>query len=248
MLLSSEVEAWQTALNTHERVKMKSASMLEEWLPDLNTRMHDHEETLPAVIEAGKMLARIAGLGMPTDVVGNIGERFVINISMGPQAAPLEFAKDVTPVKIIEGEVTSGGNSESDQPSHRRLAHAMPKRIVRTPARRSVGSGKTTCCVFELCADRARSTVTRRHPYTRFAIVRQTLKQLKHVLKDILSWLEGLVSLKSATTGFLDGRSEVEWILIPGLTGGSERLLSMQLTGVWMSEAIEMHVDSGLFS
>jgi len=105
-LLASEVEAWQTALNTHERVKMKSAAMLEEWLPDLYTRMHDHEEAMPAVIEAGKMLARIAGLGMPTDVVGNIGERFVINISMGPQAAPIEFTKDVTPVPVvIDGEV-----------------------------------------------------------------------------------------------------------------------------------------------
>ena len=112
MLLGSEVEAWQTALNTHERVKMKSAAMLEEWLPELNTRMHDAEEALPAVIEAGKMLARIAGLGVPGDVTaGSIGERFVINISMGDRVEPVSFAKDVTPVmSIIEGEVTSGGN------------------------------------------------------------------------------------------------------------------------------------------
>jgi hypothetical protein len=105
MLLSSEVEAWQTALNTHERVKMKSAAMLEEWLPELNTRMHDHEEALPAVIEAGKMLARIAGLGVPGDVTaGNIGERFVINISMGDRVEPVTFAKDVTPQVIVEHE------------------------------------------------------------------------------------------------------------------------------------------------
>jgi len=105
MLLSSEIEAWQTALNTHERVKMKSAAMLEEWLPNLNMRMHDHEEALPAVIEAGKMLARIANLGVPGDVTaGNIGERFVINISMGPAAQPLEFSKDVTPQVTIEHE------------------------------------------------------------------------------------------------------------------------------------------------
>jgi len=114
MLLATEVEAWQTALNTHERVKMKSASMLEEWLPTLYRRMSDDEEALPATIEAGKMLARIAGLGMPTDISGAIGERFVINISMGPQATPVEFTKDVTPVpKIIDNEVTSGGNAPS---------------------------------------------------------------------------------------------------------------------------------------
>jgi len=103
-LLSSEVETWQTALNTHERVKMKSASMLEEWLPTLNTRMSNTNEALPAVIEAGKMLARIAGLGMPGEIQGNVGERFVINISMGPQVEPVSFAKDVTSQVTIEHE------------------------------------------------------------------------------------------------------------------------------------------------
>jgi hypothetical protein len=112
MLLGTEVEAWQTALNTHERVKMKSAAMLEEWLPDLNMRMHDHEEALPAVIEAGKMLARIAGLGMPGDVTaGNVGERFVINISMGPQAEPVSFAKDITSQVTIEHEPSRAGSA-----------------------------------------------------------------------------------------------------------------------------------------
>ena len=72
---------------------------------DLNTRLHDHEEALPAVIEAGKMLARIAGLGVPTDVQGTIGERFVINISMGDRVEPVSFSKDVTPqVTIIDQE------------------------------------------------------------------------------------------------------------------------------------------------
>jgi hypothetical protein len=105
-LLSSEVETWQTALNTHERVKLKSASMLEEWLPTLYRRMSDDEEALPATIEAGKMLARIAGLGMPTDISSAVGERFTINISMGPRADPLEFTKEVVSVpKTIDGEV-----------------------------------------------------------------------------------------------------------------------------------------------
>ena len=116
-LLGSEVEAWQTALNTHERVKMKSAAMLEEWLPELNVRLNDHNEALPAVIEAGKMLARIAGLGVPTDVVGNIGERFVINISMGERVEA--FTKDVTSQVTIEHEAASSGRHEAPPaPAH----------------------------------------------------------------------------------------------------------------------------------
>lgn len=102
-LLTSEMEAWETALNTHERVKLKSAAMLEEWLPELNGRIHDREEALPAVIEAGKMLAKVAGLGERGDVSGTIGERFSITINMGAQRS--EFVKDVTPVKTIEGDV-----------------------------------------------------------------------------------------------------------------------------------------------
>ena len=50
-----------------------------------------------------------------------------------------------------------------------------------------VGSGKTTACIFELlrrACEQAPSHDGKR--YTRFAIVRQTLKQLKDtVLKDI---------------------------------------------------------------
>ena len=104
IILSNEVEAWSSALNTFERVKVKSASMLEEWLPTLNSRMHDYSENLPAVIEAGKMLAKIAGLGNEKDSSGVVGERFVINISMGPKADPLEFAKEVTSKVTIEHE------------------------------------------------------------------------------------------------------------------------------------------------
>ena len=111
-----------------------------------------------------------------------------------------------------------------------------------------VGSGKTTCCVFELlrrACEQAQSHDGIR--YTRFAIVRQTLKQLKDtVLKDILSWLEGMVSYKvSDNTVYITmGDVRSEWILIPlDSPDDQRRLLSMQLTGVWMSEAIEMPVD-----
>jgi hypothetical protein len=111
-----------------------------------------------------------------------------------------------------------------------------------------VGSGKTTACVFELL--RRSCEQAQAHDgirYTRFAIVRQTLKQLKDtVLKDILSWLEGMVSYKvSDNTVYISmGDVRSEWILIPlDSPEDQRRLLSMQLTGVWMSEAIEMPVD-----
>lgn len=111
-----------------------------------------------------------------------------------------------------------------------------------------VGSGKTTACLIELlrrAMEQAKAPDGCR--YTRFAVVRQTLKQLKDtVLKDCQSWLQGLgewrVSENTFHLNFGDVRSE--WIFIPLENAEDQaRLLSMQLTGAWLSEAIEMNFD-----
>lgn len=117
-------------------------------------------------------------------------------------------------------------------------------RIIAGP----VGSGKTTGCIVE--------TLRRgieQEPgqdglrYTRFAVVRQTLKQLKDtVLKDCQSWLGGVgewkVSESTFHINFSDVRSEL--ILIPLEDAEDQaRLLSMQLTGAWLSECIEMDIS-----
>lgn len=108
-----------------------------------------------------------------------------------------------------------------------------------------VGSGKTTGCIFELLRrsiEQPPGADNLRH--TRWAIVRQTLKQLKDtVLKDILQWLGQVASYKvsenTVYVSFADVRSE--WLLIPlDDPDDQKRLLSMQLTGAWLSEAIEM--------
>lgn len=107
MLLNSEVEAWQTALNTHERVRMKSASMLEEWLPSLYQRINDMEENLPGVVEAGKLLGRLAGIGEKAEIGAAVGERFNITINMGDRTT--EITKDVTPLEL-KANVVEGDN------------------------------------------------------------------------------------------------------------------------------------------
>lgn len=110
-----------------------------------------------------------------------------------------------------------------------------------------VGSGKTTACMFELfrraCEQAPDIDGIRR---TRFAIVRQTLSQLKlTVLKDILMWFGPIadyrVSEQTVYIRFHDVHTE--WLLIPLDTPEDQRrLLSSQLTGAWLSEAIEMDV------
>lgn len=111
-----------------------------------------------------------------------------------------------------------------------------------------VGSGKTTACVVEQlrrAIEQSPGQDGLRH--TRFAIVRQTLKQLKDtVLKDCKNWLGGIgewkVSESTFHLNFHDVRSE--WIFIPLEDADDQaRLLSMQLTGAWLSECIEMDIS-----
>lgn len=111
-----------------------------------------------------------------------------------------------------------------------------------------VGSGKTTGCILELLRRsiaQAKGDDGFRH--TRFAIVRQTLSQLKMtILKDIQLWMAGIhewrVSESTIHVKFADVISE--WILIPlEELDDQKRLLSSQLTGAWISEAIEVDVD-----
>jgi len=108
-----------------------------------------------------------------------------------------------------------------------------------------VGSGKTTACMFELLR-RAfeQPPAPDGFRYTRFAILRQTLSQLKQtVLKDIMHWLNQLVTYKVTenTIYITIGDVKSEWIMIPlEDVQDQRRLLSMQLTGAWISECIEI--------
>lgn len=108
-----------------------------------------------------------------------------------------------------------------------------------------VGSGKTTGIIFEILR---RSIEQRKGPdgirHTRWAIVRQTLQQIKMtVLLDILEWLRPIASYKVSDQlvilRFGDVRAEIYLIPLED-PDDQKRLLSMQLTGAWMSEGIEI--------
>ncbi len=111
-----------------------------------------------------------------------------------------------------------------------------------------VGSGKTVACIMEILR---RAKIQDKAPdgyrYTRFAVVRQTLKQLKDtVLHDCEQWLGRIgrwrVSESTFHIEFDDVKSELIFIPLENAEDRA-RLLSMQLTGAWLSECIEMDLD-----
>ncbi len=111
-----------------------------------------------------------------------------------------------------------------------------------------VGSGKTTAVILEILRRAIQQApAADGYRYTRFAITRQTLRQLLDtVLKDVQQWLGPLgtwrISEKTFYLNFDDVRSELIFIPMEDATDQA-RLLSMQLTACWLSEAIEMDLD-----
>lgn len=95
-LAAANVE-WNSALNTHERIRLEAACALEDALPSLSARMKNNGEALPGVVEAGKLFAKIAGLGERDQNAGAPGERFTITINLG-DGQDLKYEKNVTPI------------------------------------------------------------------------------------------------------------------------------------------------------
>lgn len=113
-----------------------------------------------------------------------------------------------------------------------------------------LGSGKTFGMIMELVR-----RMTEQEPWedgirrTRFAIVRNTLPQLKQTVgEDIKALLGPLCTYRTQDSMFAfdfalaDGtRVQSQWLLLPlERTEDQRRLLSLQLTGVWISEFREV--------
>lgn len=99
-LLETETAAWNSAANTHERTRLKAAALVEEWLCEANARLHDKEESLSAKVELGKLLTKIAEIGVVTAGASAAGERFSVVINLGADQR-LQFDKQL-PQKVID--------------------------------------------------------------------------------------------------------------------------------------------------
>lgn len=96
------IEEWNSAVNTAERVKLKSLAFVEEALPEFYARAHDPQESLNAKVEVLKTVARFAGVGGSVDSAVS-GERLSVTINLGADQQ-LKIEKNITPT-IIEGDM-----------------------------------------------------------------------------------------------------------------------------------------------
>lgn len=99
-LLHNAVVEWESALNTEDRVKVKSATMIELWLSHASSLLHSKTEDTGKKTELAKFIARLANMGLTnTQVQNGNSERLSITINLG--ADQLKIEKNITP-KVIE--------------------------------------------------------------------------------------------------------------------------------------------------
>jgi hypothetical protein len=138
--MTAEMAQWNAAGSTHDRVRVKSAVLVEEYLVEANARLRDPEETLSSKVELFKTLARIANLGTGDGEASGGGFRVVINIAGAPQVnRTINVAKQVTDIEdvAVEREQAIRHEAERKQESvvlpDGGLAHsaAMPRITIR---------------------------------------------------------------------------------------------------------------------
>lgn len=118
-----------------------------------------------------------------------------------------------------------------------------------------VGSGKTTASIIELTRRMKQQMPAYKDPlfpaaprrFTRYAIIRQTLKQLKDtVLKDVLSRYSLIADwrVSESTLYFREGDVHSEWLFVPlDEPEDKKRLLSTNLTAAFINECVEIDLD-----
>jgi hypothetical protein len=104
-LVDYERQQWNSALNTNTRVKLKSATVIEEWMEHGHQLLHDASQTFGNKIELVKILGKFAGLEAQEKTVGETAAgRVTINIKIGDQQLEFDDGQviDAVPVENIE--------------------------------------------------------------------------------------------------------------------------------------------------
>lgn len=103
-LLANEEESWSSAKNTHERVRLKSAALIESYLEQAAKDLHDPNQTLIAKTGLAKLVGSFAGLGEEAlrASKGSSGGGFSITINLGDRT--LNVALDSEEQLTLESE------------------------------------------------------------------------------------------------------------------------------------------------
>lgn len=110
-LLTQSIAEWKSIRNLNDRLALKAAVTLENALPVVGARMHDKAEPLSSVIEAGKMLAKMSGVGEKTQAPTAPGEKFTITINLGADTLVYEKSRPAIEVSAVQQQPEGEGET-----------------------------------------------------------------------------------------------------------------------------------------
>jgi len=113
-MLTAAVQAWASAANTPERIRIEAASAFEQIMPVISLRMRNDREGLDDVVKGARLFAEVAGFAVNSGVAN--GERVTINIDLGNDK--LTLSHEVRPIEP----------AASDRAVIEAAAAALPKR------------------------------------------------------------------------------------------------------------------------
>jgi hypothetical protein len=112
-LLDQTAREWNSPRSINERLALESAVALEGAIPDIAARMGVKNEPLTGVVEAGKLLAKIAGAGEQRQQQAP-GEKFTITINLGGETQVYEKTR---PALDLTAEIQSVSERSSLLPT-----------------------------------------------------------------------------------------------------------------------------------
>lgn len=101
-LVDHERQQWQSALNTNTRIKLKSATVIEEWMEHGNKLLHSAQETFNSKIELIKLLGKFSGLDAQDKIIGEAAAgRVTINIKIGDKNVGYEEETFIPTIEAV---------------------------------------------------------------------------------------------------------------------------------------------------
>lgn len=94
--LAQETAAWESAKNTPQRIKLKSAAIVELFLVEAHSLLHDSKHGLNHRVTLLTQVMKLAGLGddsksVSAESTGPTGDKVNITINIGSGAAPVQI-------------------------------------------------------------------------------------------------------------------------------------------------------------